>query len=748
MEKKKKRRRKKRQNNEQKTETAKLRAKKIWSSGLTSEQLQVRHELMKKEAEKLEKQILQHERRAIKNNAIKYAELGLSVFPVNKKIPCIQWKPYQTKRATPDEISQWWQKWPDAQIAIVTGSISNLVVLDFDGADVKERFEAEVCRIPETIMQKTGRVDGGLHCLFSYPAEGIRNTSSQILKNVDIKGEGGYFIVAPSKHKSGKNYKWLNFDPFKDGLDAKKPLPYEVLEWWEEYKKNKVGTDRQHLDPSTILNGVPEGQRDESLFKYACRLRKQGLSKDEVQIIILQAASACDPPFPENEAIEKVESAWKYSNSDHQEVIDELNKKHAVVMLGGKCVVMNEVIDPGFNRPDVTFSTVHDFRIRYLNQKIENPVKGQGHSKKISIAKLFLESPDRREYEGIVFNPSGDIPNYYNLYRGLAVEPKEGDWSLFRDNIRDVIANRWRSNFLWIMAWMARLFQDPGGKRPGTAIVLRGKQGVGKSFFASIFKRIFGSHFLHITNQNQLTGRFNNHLKDALLVFCDEGIWAGDKKAEGVLKGMVTEDVIMVEPKGKDVFPVKNHVNLIIASNNDWVIPAGLEERRFFVLDVSEKYMQDERYFKAIFDQMNKGGLEAMLFDLLHYDYSGVDLRTFPRTEALLDQIVQSASSVKKFWFERLREGALCYEDTNWNGSVETKKLYDEYIDYCRNIGERYPQTNSQFAKQLRELCSGIRRRRETVGSKRPYVLYLPPLEECRIQFEQLVNMGINWDED
>jgi hypothetical protein len=417
-------------------------------------------------------------------------------------------------------------------------------------------------------------------------------------------------------------------------------------------------------------------------------------------------------------------------------------------MLGGKCVVMNEITDPTFKRPDVTFSSVQDFRNRYLNQRIEIPVKGQGPPKQISIANLFLESPDRREYEGIVFEPSFCIPNYYNLYRGLPVESKQGDWSLFEDHIRVVIANRWRKKFFWIMAWMARIVQDPGGERPGTSIVLRGKQGVGKGCFVSIFGRIFGSHFLHITNQNQLTGRFNNHLKDALLVFCDEGIWAGDKSAEGVLKGMVTEEIIMVEPKGKDAFPVKNHINLIVASNNDWVIPAGFEERRFFVLDVSEKYMQDQKYFKAIYDQMNNGGLEAMLFNLLNYDYSAIDLRTFPRTEALLDQIVQSASSVKKFWFERLRAGTLCSEDDDWGECVETQKFYDEYIEFSHMIGDRYPQIDKQFSKQLRKLCSGIKRRRKTIDRKKRWALYMPPLEECRMQFERHVDMEINWDED
>ena len=128
-------------------------------------------------------------------------------------------------------------------------------------------------------------------------------------------------------------------------------------------------------------------------------------------------------------------------------------------------------------------------------------------------------------------------------------------------------------------------------------------------------------------------------MKDSLLVFCDEGFWAGDKSAEGILKSLVTEDHLVIEPKNKNPFTIKNNVRLIIASNNNWVIPAGLEERRFFVLDVSNKHMQDHGYFQPIFEQMDSGGREAMLYDLLRYDYSEINLKEIPRTAALLDQI-------------------------------------------------------------------------------------------------------------
>ena len=147
---------------------------------------------------------------------------------------------------------------------------------------------------------------------------------------------------------------------------------------------------------------------------------------------------------------------------------------------------------------------------------------------------------------------------------------------------------------------------------------------------------------------------FNSHFKDKLIVSADEAFWAGDKKAEGVLKSLITEDTIQIEMKGKDVITFRNHIRLIVSSNNNWVIPAGNEERRFFVLDVSEALMQDRTYFASIIAEMNSGGREALLQYLLDYDLSATDVGSPPKTAALMDQKRHSSSALQRWWYERL----------------------------------------------------------------------------------------------
>ena len=340
---------------------------------------------------------------------------------------------------------------------------------------------------------------------------------------------------------------------------------------------------------------------------------------------------------------------------------------------------------------------------------------------------------------------------------GFAIKPIKGDWSLYKKHIMEGIASGDNKLAAWIMAWMARIVQEPGGGRPGTAIVLKGKRGTGKNVFTDIFGKLFGCHYKLLDKSGQLTGRFNNHFKDALLVMANEAFWAGDKDAEGTLKSLITEPTINIEAKGKDQYPVKNHVNLIMASNNDWVVPAGLEERRFCVVEVSDKHMQDKKHFGPIIDQMRKyGGLEAMLYDLLYKaKISKFDLRKIPQTKALLDQKIHSMTPVQRYWINRLQEGSLLsgrgarqYGDPaklGWD-IVPRDVQHQDFLKFCKELNVR-PIDDSQFGIALKVLCKGIGTTQKNNNGKRQRFRTFPGLNNCRKQFETLMQLDdYDWD--
>ena len=234
----------------------------------------------------------------------------------------------------------------------------------------------------------------------------------------------------------------------------------------------------------------------------------------------------------------------------------------------------------------------------------------------------------------------------------------------------------------------------------------------------------------------------------------DEGFWAGDKAGESGVKGLITEDILVIEQKGKDVFKIKNHINIAFASNSDWIVPAGLSERRFMVLDVSEAMKQDKVYFGAIIKQLENGGYEAMLHDLLEYDISKVDVSKIINTPAMLDQKIASMNPVQKFWFEKLRDGRLQDSDSDWNEIILSENLYEQYIEFCKNIGVRHRKISKQFGKEVKDLCPELERRNikcmshDAENYMRKWHYQFPPLEVCRNFFEQKTGYELDWDND
>jgi hypothetical protein len=144
---------------------------------------------------------------------------------------------------------------------------------------------------------------------------------------------------------------------------------------------------------------------------------------------------------------------------------------------------------------------------------------------------------------------------------------------------------------------------------------------------------------------------------------------------------------------------------------------------------------------------MDSGGREAMLYDLLHMDISGYDLRSFPRTQALLDQIVNSMSTFELYWYDQLCNGILGQLGEDWNEPITVYSFYASYIDYAQKIGQKHRVSKSQMGKELRKLCPNIQRVKKRHNHlDREFFYIFPPLEECRKVFEERVKIKVDWD--
>ncbi|MBS9716740.1 primase-helicase family protein [Pseudohalocynthiibacter aestuariivivens] len=247
--------------------------------------------------------------------------------------------------------------------------------------------------------------------------------------------------------------------------------------------------------------------------------------------------------------------------------------------------------------------------------------------------KVFFHNRRRATYMGTCFEPEPvkgqrafRTRAEYNLWTGFAVEGVEGDWSKLREHIKENICENDEKIFNWVMTWLASLFARPGVKIP-SAIAVRGRQGTGKSKVFDWIRKAIGCGALKVSSGRHLTGNFNAHLDGKIFLTCEEAFWAGDKSAGGVMKDLISSDTLQIESKHVNLIERPNYVNLAFVSNDEWMVPVDKEDaRRFLVLTCSEAKIQDAKYFGAIDDQMENGGIEAMVHELTNWNPADVDL--------------------------------------------------------------------------------------------------------------------------
>jgi hypothetical protein len=498
--------------------------------------------------------------------------------------------------------------------------------------------------------------------------------------------------------------------------------------------------------------------RSEALFFVCCDMVRADLDNDTIYSVITDpdfsiSASILDKGRnTEGYAKKQIERARERAIDPH---LVEMNDKYAVVSYGGKMRVIYEDFDEILERDRLIKMTFEDFCRKYMNQRVQIGTDAQGNPRHEPLGQWWLKHEKRRQYEKITFAPGRETPNSYNMWRGFAFEPIAGDrHQLLLDHIRDNVCGSDQLLYDYTIGWMAWAVQHPA--EPGqTALVLRGDMGVGKGFLARTFGKLFGRHFIHVSNAQHLTGNFNAHLRDCAVLFADEAFFAGDRRHASTLKALVTEDSIMVEPKGVDAEAVPNCLHILMASNEEWVVPAGIKERRFCVLDVGSKRIQDAAYFGRIAEAMRTGGYASLLHFLMAYDISNFDVRAIPQTKALQDQKVQSYESTHDWWYNKLREGKVLQEHGSWQLNVPVELLTADFILYLRMWGQYARKTSAtKLGQFLRTACPGDDLRRWqsrdsiAVGDQliqRPYYYTFPPLTDLRRHWDEKFGGPYNW---
>jgi hypothetical protein len=561
------------------------------------------------------------------------------------------------------------------------------------------------------------------------------------------KHEFGNFLRLPGRHHDGRPH-WSRYfvgAEYREGEDAVRYLLNSPL--------NDPGSLAGFAAPAN--GGTPasvsspaasppdylgDGEGRHNMLLRAARIIWHPKLYTKVELFdMLQALNSrrCNPPLPADE-VSKI-AHWMATKTVNDE-IDELNKRYGVIQLNGQVLILDTHGD-GSEGSRYSLLRVDAFRLYHANRLVK--VNGQRRR----LAELWLESRYRREISSIVFDPTRAAPpDAFNLWRGFAVEPnKAGSCALFLEHLRENVCNGDVDQYNWVIAWFAAIFRNPL-RKVGTALVLRGKQGTGKTIVGKVFGHLLGKHYLSVSSPRYVTGSFNAHLEHVLLLQAEEAFFAGDKTMGGALKDLITNDTMMIEPKYINAYEVKNHVRLLVTTNERWSVPAGDGERRFSILDVTDRRRKDEAYFDAMMRQLNDGGFGALLYLLLNHEYDEAKIRRVLVTDALHEQQDFSMPPEEGWWQGILARGRLP-GDACGDGISVNSQMYSDYIVQHR-------QTEMLLGKFLTKIAHFTKHevrldaesaQRENRRSRQ--VRDFQTLQECRQRFDEHTGRNHHWEE-
>jgi hypothetical protein len=469
---------------------------------------------------------------------------------------------------------------------------------------------------------------------------------------------------------------------------------------------------------------------------------------------------------------------------EQRAMLAEFGNHHAIVMIQGRAVIVYREIDADTGRHVTRYSTPADISLKFRPLKVPlvEDKGGRKAIKRVSLFPLWLESEQRTTYQQLVFKPVAGLvagpvtlpkTRSLNLYQGLAFAPAKGSCEGIKEHIQAVWCSNDPTPYNYAMDWLARMFQRPQ-ERGHTVIVLRSGEGTGKNIIVDMLVAALGEHALVAVRAEGLVGRFNDDLATSVLVFANEAVWGGDKALEGALKSLITDEELPVERKYIPKFRVTNCVHLMMASNTDWVAPIGLDDRRFVVLDVSEARKGDHAYFAKLVDEIENGGREAFIHELLTRDISKFNPRVLPEMRGhqstKFDAKVRGADSVTQWWIDCLYAGEIMAtveeevstaygprvsrgrEDlaNGWEGEVDVSRdtLYGSYVEWA-NLLKRRVEANTSFGKKLTTLA-GIRTvQKGSAKTRRTRVYVIPTLKAARATLDAILKQRGPWhDED
>jgi Family of unknown function (DUF5906) len=595
-----------------------------------------------------------------------------------------------------------------------------------------------IARLPGTVNTKTGKL-----------ASVLREYSHDVAHAIESFPQQAEKPKEPPDQQAGHFKPSDKYDP----IDPTDPLVASLDPKWSQ---------------PDYASGFA-GDRSRAAFGFVCECKRHGISDETIARCLMSwPIGTCLREKPNiNRELTRILARANEFTIDPK--LAAMNEKHHVVLHGGKTRVLtwddDEIYEgrkvPVYQTP-VDFKAFHSkYRHSYQIQtkvKDENGKEtGATETKTITkpLGDWWWEHKERRQYEGLTYAPNTDadiVGGKLNLWTGFTVAPIKGRRHVpYLKHLRDNICLGNRDHYDYLIRLMARAVQFPD-QRGEVGVVLIGPKGVGKTVAVDEFGSLFGTHYWTVTNPEHFTGRFNSHLQNCSILLADECLRPENKVHEQIAKTLLTGQTIMIEPKGVNAYQVKNFLHVFICTNAKWAIPATQDERRWFILNVSDLRRKDFSYFRKICDDMAAGGRANLLHYLLHLDLSGFEFRDVPDTEALLEQKERTRNGIDLLVEGWCREGvAPCsYPDkphvivTSGSDALQPSGL-DNFIH--SKAPEDLRRLGPIRIKRALTKDWGTSHFRGRVGGRLVSGIELPPLPALRKMFEDRCNGGqpIKW---
>ena len=233
----------------------------------------------------------------------------------------------------------------------------------------------------------------------------------------------------------------------------------------------------------------------------------------------------------------------------------------------------------------------------------------------------WISNPQRQDAPGIgSYPPPLTVPEgHINTWRGLPLEPKQGQWDDFKRLMVALFHNDWE----WVFKSIAYKVQNPGLPMSVVIVISSLQQGIGKGFFARTIRSLFHPGDIgYVSSQDHFDPKFNRNLEGVMLLEVSESCFPGNPKHAAYCKTIVDDEHLSIQRKHRDQYIVPNMLGIIVTSNETWSWPVERHDRRVAAFDV-QIGIRDSAYWSQMHEPGRKvyrtDGRRALLHDLIHH---------------------------------------------------------------------------------------------------------------------------------